>query len=210
MRLTGRPTLQTLTAIAVVFVLQQVVGLLGWGAYGLFALDQTVAARPWALVTHVYAHAHVGHMLSNALGLALVGPLVSRRTSTTRFHGFVLGTGAIAGLAEVFLGDLLGPAAGVVGTSGAIFALFGYLLTGNVVTAGLLDRLALSRRAQVVLLVGVAVLVTLATASPRAALVGHAVGFSLGLVAGRLRLLDRSPGEPRPAEAVGDPRGPRR
>jgi membrane associated rhomboid family serine protease len=202
MRASGRPTLQTLAVIAVVFLCQQVVGLFGPAEYVLFVFDPGVGARPWTAVTHVYAHANLGHLLSNALGLALVGPLVARRTSTLRFHTFFVATGVVAGLGEVFLGSLVGPPTGVVGASGAIFALFGYLLAGNVVTAGVLDRLDLSRRAQVALFVAVAVLVTLATGSPRAALVGHAVGFACGLLTGRLRLLDRTRPDQRSAADV--------
>ncbi len=209
MRLRGRPTLQTLAIIAVVFLLQQVTGLLGSLRYLLFVLDPTVAVRPWSAVTHVYAHANVGHLLANALGLALAGPLVARRTSTVRFHAFFVTVGVLAGLAEVFLGSLLGPPSGVVGASGAIFGLFGYLLTGNPVAAGLFDWLDLSARAQLALFVVVAILVTLATASPRAALVGHAVGFGLGLVAGRSRVLDVSPaGRSATVEDAGGYRGP--
>jgi membrane associated rhomboid family serine protease len=193
MRLRGRPTLQTLAVIVVVFLVQQMTGLLGGLQYALFVLDAAVAARPWVAVIHVYAHANAGHLLANVLGLALAGPLVARRTSTLRFHAFFVTTGVLAGLAEVFLGSLVGPPSGVVGASGAIFGLFGYLLTGNPVAAGLLDRLDLSRRAQLALFVAVAVLVTLATASPRAALIGHAVGFGLGLAAGRSRVLDVRP-----------------
>ncbi|MEF8782634.1 MAG: rhomboid family intramembrane serine protease [Haloarculaceae archaeon] len=193
MRLRGRPTLQTLVAIGLVFLLQQVSGPLGLDGYALFVLDPTVAARPWAAITNIYAHASPGHLFANAVALALAGPLVSWRTSVTRFHAFFVGVGAVAGLAEVFLGTLVGPPTAVVGASGAIFGLFGYLLTGNSVTAGVFDRLNLSRRGQLLLLLGIAVLVTLATASPRAALIGHAVGFLCGLVAGRTRLLDLTP-----------------
>jgi membrane associated rhomboid family serine protease len=209
MRLQGRPTLQTLLAIGVVFLLQQVTGLLGGLQYVLFVLDATVVARPWSAVTHVYAHANAGHLLANALGLALAGSLVARRTTTLRFHAFFLTVGALAGLAQVFLGGLLGSPSGVVGASGAIFGFFGYLLTGNPVATGLLDRLDLSPRAQFALFVGTAILVTLATASPRAALVGHAVGFGVGLAAGRSRILDvRRDG--RPPEVVDSGRGYRR
>jgi membrane associated rhomboid family serine protease len=190
MTLDGRPTLQTLAVVATVFVLQQAAGLLGRAEAVLFYLDVTVAARPWTAVSHVYAHAGPGHLLANAVALALAGPLVARRTTPARFHLFFVATGTVAGLAEVFGSGLLGPSATVVGASGAIFGLFGYLLTGNVVAAGLVDRLGLSGRTQLLLFAGIAVLVTLATASPRAALFGHAVGLLCGLAAGRVRLLD--------------------
>lgn len=193
MRLRGRPTLQTLAVLGVVFLLQQVTGLLGGLRYGLFVLDVTVAVRPWSAITHVYAHANVSHLLANAVGLALAGSLVARRTTTLRFHAFFVTVGGLAGLAQVFLGGLFGSPSGVVGASGAIFGLFGYLLAGNSVAAGLFDWLDLSVRAQVGVFLVVAVLVALATASPRAALVGHAVGFALGLAAGRVRALDVRP-----------------
>jgi len=192
MDLQGRPTLQTLLVIGVVFLVQQVTGVFGSLQNALFVLDATVPARPWSAVTHVYAHANVSHLTANVIALALAGPLVARRTTTVRFHLFFVTVGVLAGLAEVFLGALVGPPSGVVGASGAIFGLFGYLLTGNVVATGLLDRLNLSARTQLALFLVVAVAVTLATASPRAALIGHGTGFALGLVAGRLRILDVS------------------
>lgn len=189
MRLAGRPTLQTLLGLAAVFVLQSALAL-GGGSEWLFLLGPDVAQRPWTLATHVYAHASPGHLVSNALGLAIVGTLVSRRTSTLRFHGFFLLAGALSGLAEVTLGTAIGPPTAVVGASGAIFALVGYLLAGNAVSSALLDRVAPSPRAQAALFLGVAVLLTLATASPRAALFGHASGLILGFVAGRTGLLE--------------------
>jgi len=61
---------------------------------------------------------------------------------------------------------LAGGGGAVVGASGAVFALLGYLLAGNVVTARLLDRIELPPRAQVGLFVAVAAAVTVATAGP--------------------------------------------
>jgi membrane associated rhomboid family serine protease len=194
MRLAGRPTLQTLVALAAVFALQSALVFVGAGSEWLFLLGPDVVRRPWTLVTHVYAHAGPGHLLSNALGLGIVGTLVSRRTSPLRFHAFFLLAGALSGLAEVTLGTAVGPPTAVVGASGAIFALVGYLLAGNAVSSALLDRVAPSPRAQAALFLGVAVLLTLATASPRAALFGHASGLIVGLVAGRASLL--APAEP--------------
>jgi len=96
----------------------------------------------------VYAHGSIGHLLANALALLLVGPLVERRTTRLRFHAFVIGTGALAGITQVTLGGLLGPQTAVLGLSGAVFGLGGYLLASNVVSATLFDRLRLSTRAQ--------------------------------------------------------------
>lgn len=192
MRLAGRPTVQTLAIVFLAFVGQQLAGLVGL-EYWLFVLDPSVTVRPWTLVTSVYAHLHVGHLLSNVVGIAILGPLVSWRTTTGRFHAFFLTVGAISGLGQVFIGGLVGPATAVLGASGAVFGLLGYVLAGNPLTRGLLGWANLSRRSGVILLVGVAVLLTVATGSPGSALIGHAVGLVAGLVAGRVALLEASP-----------------
>jgi membrane associated rhomboid family serine protease len=187
--LAGRPTVQTLALVGAVFCCQQITAAVGAG-YTLFVLDATVLTRPWTLLTSVYAHATLGHLLANAVGLVLVGPLVARRTTVVRFHSFVLATGSLAGLAEVAIGGIVGPPHAVVGASGAVLALLGYLLGGNFVTAGVLDRVRLSARIQAALFVAVVVGLTLVTAGPGSALFGHAAGLVLGLLAGRRRLLD--------------------
>lgn len=137
--------------------------------------------RPWTLVTSVYAHASLGHLFANAVALALVGFAVERFTTRIRFHTFVLVTGMLAGLTELYISDLVGPPVAVIGASGAILALYGYVLAGNSLTGGLLGR-----RGKVVLVVIVAFGVTFLTAAPGVALITHFTGIVLGLIAGRL------------------------
>ncbi|WP_336362579.1 rhomboid family intramembrane serine protease [Halalkalicoccus salilacus] len=181
------PTLETLVLLVVVFVLQQALSLVGIGL-GLFALAAPLAERPWTLVTAVYAHAGPVHLVSNLVGLALFGLLVERATTRVRFHGFVLVTGMLAGIAEVLIGMLWDPVA-VIGTSGAVFALMGYLLAGNPVSDAVMGRFRPGRRVQVALVIVLATAITLLTASAGVALIAHFTGFSLGLVSGRLHLL---------------------
>ena len=183
-----RATLETLGIVLLVGAAQAFLSVVG--LFGLLALSTPVSVAPWTLVTSVYAHGSVGHLLANALGLLLVGPLVERRTTRARFHAFVVVTGALAGVAQVTVGSLLGPPSAVLGISGAVFALGGYLLAGNVVSATLFDRLRLSPRVQLVLFGLVAVSLTATTAAPGVALIAHATGAFCGLVAGRAGLLD--------------------
>ena len=184
-----RATLETVGVVCLVGVVRAALGLVDLAS--ALALSAPLSTAPWTVVTSVYAHGSVGHLLANALALLLVGPLVERRTTRLRFHAFVVTTGALAGIAHVTIGGLFGPAAGVWGISGAVFALGGYLLAGNVVSTTLFDRLRLSPRTQLALLGGIAVLLTITTAAPGVALVAHATGAFLGLVAGRVGLLDR-------------------
>ena len=179
---------ETLALFVVVFAVQLVAPLVGIGA-GWFALALPLDARPWTVVTSVYAHASVDHLLANAVALVVVGLLVARRTSRVRFHSFFLVTGALSGVATVLLGAAIGGATAVLGASGAILALVGYLLAGNLATESLLGRVTLSRRAWAVVVAVLALGVVLATGGPGVALTAHVTGFLLGLGAGRLHVL---------------------
>ena len=188
-RVAQSPTIHTLAVILGVFALQQVTAFLGT-ARVLFLLDPTFVARPWAIVTSVYAHAGLSHLLGNAAALVLLGLLLERRTSTLRYHLFFISTGAVAGLTQVVFGNLIGPSQGVLGASGAIFALLGYLIAGNTASITLVDSLRLPPRVQLGLGAIIAVGVTVVTGGASVALIAHFTGLLLGLVAGRLRLLD--------------------
>jgi membrane associated rhomboid family serine protease len=161
-------------------------------------------AEPWTLATSVYAHAGPGHLVANAVALAVVGPLVARRTTRARFHAFFLATGVLAVLAELAVGGFFGQPPVVLGASGAVFALVGYMLSGNVFASAVLDWVGLSRRAKLVVLAVVVVGLTLVTGSSRAALVAHAAGLAVGLVAGRLGVLDVTRGVGRESQQVRD------
>lgn len=181
------PTLTTLFVLCGVFVVQSIAGFVGIGT-GVFALALPLGERSWTIVTSVYAHGGIAHLLANAIALVVLGPLVGRVTTPIRFHAFFLGTGTIAGIAQVIVMVPFGGAA-VLGASGAIFALLGYLLIGNRASDRIVSWLPLGRRGQLALFAALAALLTLATAAPGVALVSHFVGFCLGAVAGRLGLL---------------------
>ena len=192
MRRPTRPTVDLLLLFVSVFALQQLAGLFGVGVEW-FALA-TPFARPWTLVTSVYAHATIGHLLANAVALVAVGLLLERWTSRVRFHAFVAVTGVVSAVTELASGAVLGRPTAVLGASGAILACFGYVLAGNRLTGGVLSRVAPDRRTRVALLVAAAVAATVLTAGPGVAVVAHATGFVLGLVAGRVGILDTDGG----------------
>ncbi|MFB6255775.1 MAG: rhomboid family intramembrane serine protease [Haloplanus sp.] len=185
------PTVETGILTVAVFLIQYPLTL--FGLVGLFALGPGFLREPWTLLTSVYAHGGPGHLLGNLLGLALFGGVVERVSSRARFHAFVVLTGALSGVAEVTLGSVvaLDPRA-VVGASGAVFGLLGYAIAGNGLADRLfraLDRATARRWMATVALVGLAVAVAVVTSGPRTAVVGHAAGLSIGLLAGRRRVL---------------------
>jgi len=181
------PTLDTLAVFFVVYLLQHLLPFAS--VRSTVVLSLPLAAQPWTLVTSVYAHLGLGHLLANALALAVTGLLVERHTTRLRFHAFFLSVGVVAGVVEVAVSGTVGRPGAVVGASGAIFGLFGYLLASNWLTAATFGRIRLSVGQQALLLALVAGLVTLATAAPRVALVAHFTGLVCGLAVGRFRLL---------------------
>ncbi|MFP9193803.1 rhomboid family intramembrane serine protease [Natronosalvus vescus] len=196
---TGSPILETLALFTIVFVLQAITSLFSMAMMaGLFVLEVPIENQPWTIVTSVYAHAGVGHLLSNSIGLVLFGWPIARATTRVRFHTFFITMGAIAGVSQVVITSALaslagsGGAAGVLGASGAVFALMGYLLAGNRLSDGLASRIQVPLWMTLVVFLVLAGATTILTAAPQVALIAHFTGFFLGLVAGRAGLLEVS------------------
>jgi len=196
----ARPILDLLIVFVVVHLLQIALGFVGLLGV-LFVLSPPITVEPWTVFTSVYAHADVWHLLSNSVALVLFGYPLARATTRARFHAFFLLTGGLAGVAQIAVTNavatlpLVGiePSVGVLGASGGVFALLGYLLASNPLSAGIGARLRIPAWVTVVLFLGVAAVLTFLTASPGAALVAHFTGVILGLVAGTANLLAVSP-----------------
>jgi membrane associated rhomboid family serine protease len=193
----GSPILELLFVFVLVFVAQAVSALADMVG-GLFVLTPPVTDNPWTVVTSVYAHAGPGHLLSNAVALVLFGWPVARATTRLRFHLFFVLTGSIAGVAQVVLSDILASlpvivfsaTRGVLGASGAVFALLGYLLASNRLSSTLAGIARVPAWVSLIVFAGIAGAVTLLTAAPGIALIAHFTGLFVGLIAGRLRVLN--------------------
>lgn len=196
--LTG-PTVQTLAAFGVVFLISQPLAFLFEGLFvGLFALTAPITLNPWALLTSVYAHFDLTHLLANSVALLLFGLLFERMVKPWAYHVFFVVTGAVAGVANVWAASALGSPVAVIGGSGAIFGVLGYVLAANSISQETVDVLRLSSGAQLLVGLVLAGVVTLLTAAPGVALTAHFVGFLVGLVAGRLELLPSRRSRSRP------------
>lgn len=185
------PTAETVVLLCGFFLIQYPLSAIG--LVGLFALSPIVIIEPWTLITSTYAHGSVGHLISNLIGLILLGAFVERTTTRLRFHTFFILTGALAGVAEITLGSLLAfsPRA-VLGASGAVFALLGYLITSNTIADTLIstvDQLTDASWVVTAALIVLAAVMAILLSGPGTALVGHAAGLAIGLLAGRMRLL---------------------
>ncbi|MDP4086411.1 MAG: rhomboid family intramembrane serine protease [Bacillota bacterium] len=79
----------------------------------------------WRLITPTFMHSGFSHMLFNSISLILFGPALERILGPARFAVVYLVAGLIANIATLFLEPLT---YSHVGSSGAIFGLFGYYM----------------------------------------------------------------------------------
>jgi membrane associated rhomboid family serine protease len=98
--------------------------------FGALVPNLVLGGQWWRLVTVMFLHASVAHILFNMISLVVVGTIAERLYGSPRFLAIYLGSGLIGGLASLVHGllsnDLNTPA---VGASGAIFGIVGALLT---------------------------------------------------------------------------------
>ena len=96
--------------------------LVRWGSN---VSSLTLHGQPWRLLTSVFVHAGMSHLLLNAFSLWLLGTLVEARVGTVRMLAVYLASGVAGSLATLWYHS-----AGVnsAGASGAIFGLYGFLL----------------------------------------------------------------------------------
>lgn len=160
-----------------------------------FVLQYPLDQYPWTVIAAVFAHSGLSHLSSNLTGLILFGLPVAWKSSRIRFYLFFLFTGSMAAVSQVIISEYLyslgiyESSVGVLGASGAVFALIGYLITSNRVSDFISVYIPLSNKIRILLYISAAGWITLATASPQTALIGHFTGLILGLVAGKKNLL---------------------
>ena len=97
--------------------------LVRWGSN---VSSLTLPGQPWRLLTCLFVHAGLAHLLLNMFSLWLLGLLVEDRVGPLRLLLVYLASGVGGGLAS-----LAWHTEGInsVGASGAIFGLYGFLLT---------------------------------------------------------------------------------
>ena len=111
----------------VAFFLFQIVadGLTGGALTRLFALSWPGLKRlfVWQLVTYLFMHGGVGHLLLNMLSLFFIGPDTERALGTPRFLWLYFLSGIIGGVGWLLMSFT--PWAVCVGASGAVFGVLG-------------------------------------------------------------------------------------
>jgi rhomboid protease GluP len=142
-------------------------------------LDAGAAGEWWRAITALTLHLDQEHLLGNLLFGVIGGIALARLIGPGVAWGSILGAGALANCMEVLIAPVTHRA---VGASTAVFAALGLL-------AGMAwqPRLKLRERAwqrYAPLIAGVSLLTLLGAGSEHVDVLGHGLGFLLGVVAG--------------------------
>ncbi|UHQ96462.1 rhomboid family intramembrane serine protease [Natrinema halophilum] len=186
------PVLQTLAVMATI-------SIIGWGIQptdpsspAVFAASVPLQENWWQLITANYAHLNTAHFMSNALFVLIAGGIISFSTSATRFHLFFIVSGVITTaiqLQAVAVSD--GGPVWIVGSSGAAFALCGYVI-GSFANTAISGRASVSRTGLVTIMLIVAGLFTIRFSAEGSAFLSHFTGVGIGLLTGWSRVLRTS------------------
>jgi len=134
--------------------------------------------RPWTLLTSMFIHASVWHILANMITLYFFGSYLNRLLGTLKFLIVYFAGGILGGI--IYL--LLPPSATIIaiGASGAIFALGGVLA----VMRPRLRVIVFPIPAPIPLWIAIIGIFAIFSFLPNVAWQGHTGGLALGLVAG--------------------------
>jgi len=187
--ITRNPVLQTLAVMATV-------SIIGWGIQpanpsspAVFGASVPLKENWWQLITANYAHLDTAHFISNAVFVLIAGGVISFSTSAVRFHLFFITTGVITSAVQLQAIDVSGGGpVWIVGSSGAAFALCGYVI-GSFANTIISGRASISRTGLLTVMLVVAGLFTIRFTPEKSAFISHFVGVVIGLVTGWYRIL---------------------
>jgi len=103
-------------AMALIFVAQNMIDITG-----SMLLTKDVLSTPWTLITSIFIHGSMGHLLGNIFALGLFGSILERIHGTKKFLLVFFASGIVSGIASSFFYDA------ALGASGAIFGVLGML-----------------------------------------------------------------------------------
>ncbi|MBT2759601.1 rhomboid family intramembrane serine protease [Mesobacillus foraminis] len=134
----------------------------------------------WRLATPIFVHSGFPHLLFNSFSLVLFGPALERMLGKAKFTAIYLLTGISANVATLFLEPMTYIH---VGSSGAIFGLFGFYLAMILFRRGMLSK----ENSQTVMTIA-AIGVIMTFVQPNINITAHIFGLIAGLLIGRLFL----------------------
>jgi rhomboid protease GluP len=137
----------------------------------------------WRLFTPIFVHSGFAHLLFNSFSLVLFGPALERILGKAKFLLVYLLTGIAANVATLLLEP---PTYTHVGSSGAIFGLFGFYIAISMFRKDLLSK----ENSQMIITIAViGVIMTFMQANIN--ITAHIFGLIAGFFTGRVLLFKR-------------------
>ncbi|MBY0099553.1 rhomboid family intramembrane serine protease [Mesobacillus maritimus] len=135
----------------------------------------------WRILTPIFVHSGFAHLLFNSFSLVLFGPALERILGKAKFLLVYLLTGIAANVATLLLEP---PTYTHVGSSGAIFGLFGFYLAISMFRKDLLSK----ENSQIIITIAViGVIMTFFQSNIN--ITAHIFGLIAGFFTGRVLLL---------------------
>jgi rhomboid protease GluP len=132
----------------------------------------------WRLITPTFMHSGFAHMLFNSFSLVLFGPALERMLGGGRFLLVYLLSGIIANVATLLLEPLTYTH---VGSSGAIFGLFGYYMAIIIFRKHMLSK----QNSQIILILCIVSLI-MTFLQPNINIIAHLFGLIGGFLLGAI------------------------
>lgn len=104
------------------------------GTYSIDANSVLFSGQSYRLVSYMFVHNSVRHLLGNMLSLVVIGKVLMRKCGWFNFFIVYLCGGVCAGLGSVLCHAYAGVNSSTVGASGAIFAVLGALTADAVIS----------------------------------------------------------------------------
>ncbi|MGP7819084.1 rhomboid family intramembrane serine protease [Niallia sp. 01092] len=132
----------------------------------------------WRLITPIFIHGGFSHFLFNSFSIFLFGPALEKILGKISFLFLYLATGIIANIVTLFIEPLTYTH---LGSSGAIFGLFGYYIALIVFRKDIISR----NNSQTIATIAVLSLI-MTFLQPNINITAHLAGFLCGLLIGSI------------------------